>query len=316
MPLQPSSSDTAPIAPSRGNICAIVVTYFPDAQFVARLDRIQQQVAQVIVIDNTDNPAPGIFPEVTGRSGIEVIRNGQNLGIGAALNQGLDRAMELGYGWAITFDQDSWVRPELVTTLLNIYAAQRDPEKIGVIGCNIQDENILESPNKFSSDSPIFVEIESVITSGSLLPLRTFSAAGPFRSDLFIDFVDCEYCLRLRKFGYKVLMSTAPLMTHALGAATRVSIGFGITNISFVRSNRPSLRRYYMTRNVIIVGKEYFATAPRWVLVSLIKVLIFAPLKIPFEQTARLKRFRATLRGAFDALRSKTGKAQDAWLRE
>jgi rhamnosyltransferase len=316
MPLRDSSSDTAPIVPSRKNICAIVVTYFPDFQFVARLDRIQQQVAQVIVIDNTDNPAPGIFPEVTGRPGIEVIRNGQNLGIGAALNQGLARAMELGYGWAITFDQDSWVRPELVTTLLDIYVAQPDRGKIGVIGCNIQDENILESPRKFSSDSPIFVEIESVITSGSLMPLAAFSAAGLFRSDFFIDFVDCEYCLRLRKLGYKVLMSTAPLMTHALGAATRVNFGIGIVSIPFVRSNRPSLRRYYMTRNVIIVGKEYFATAPRWVLVSLIRVLIFAPLKIPFERTARLKRFRATLRGAFDALRSKTGKAQDAWLRE
>jgi rhamnosyltransferase len=316
MPSQSSSPDTAPIVPSRENICAIVVTYFPDARFIARLDRIQQQVARVIVIDNTANLAPGIFPDVTGRPGIEVIRNGQNLGIGAALNQGLARAMELAYAWAITFDQDSWVRPELVTTLLNIYAAQRDPENIGVIGCNIQDENIFESPNKFSSNAPIFVEIESVITSGSLMPLRTFSAAGPFRSDLFIDFVDCEYCLRLRKLGYRVLMSTAPLMTHALGAATRVSFGIGIVRIPFVRSNRPSLRRYYMTRNAIIVGKKYFATAPRWVLVSLIRVLIFAPLKIPFEQTARLKRFRATLRGAFDALRSKTGKAQDVWLQE
>ena len=39
-------------APGRENICAIIVTYFPDGDFLSRLRRIQPQVAHVVVIDN------------------------------------------------------------------------------------------------------------------------------------------------------------------------------------------------------------------------------------------------------------------------
>jgi rhamnosyltransferase len=316
MPLQASSSDTAPIVPSRENICAIVVTYFPDAQFVARLDRIQQQVAQVIVVDNTDNPGPGIFPEVTGPSGVEVISNGQNLGIGAALNRGLARAMELDYGWAITFDQDSWVRPELVQTLIRIYEQQSRPELVGILGCNFEDENTRSSPHPHVSGGPLYAEVAVVITSGSLMPLTVFSKAGPFRSDFFIDFVDHEYSLRLRKLGYRVLIALEPLMVHALGAASTVDFASGPSPFSMVLTNRPPLRRYYMTRNGLLVAREFLGTAPRWILRSVASLLVYSALKIPFEKNSRWKKLRAIFSGVLDAVRNKTGKAEAAWLND
>jgi len=311
-----TSSKGICVGPKRENICAILVTYFPDALFGERLDRIRDQVNKVVLVDNTADTKPSSLLQQLSSTNIEIIRNEENLGIGKALNQGMTRAMQLGYEWAITFDQDSWVHPDLVKILISTYEQQPRPDIVGIVGCNFQDENTHQSPIKHALDGPLFVETETVITSGSLLSAAVFSAAGPFRSDFFIDFIDHEYCLRVRKLGYKVITAATPLMIHALGAATIFSTDSRIGRISLVLTNRSPLRRYYMTRNGLLVAKRYFAFAPGWVFRSLASILGFSLLKIPFEKTARGKKLCATIYGAFDALRGRTGKARASWLEE
>jgi rhamnosyltransferase len=308
------SAGTVCARPRKENICAIVVTYFPDTHFGERLDRIRSQVAKTIIIDNTGDPYLDALSQPMNSADVEVIRNKQNVGVGAALNQGVSRVMQLGYEWAITFDQDSWIHPDLVNILISIYAQQPRPGLVGIIGCNFEDENTHVPLLSCLPGAPIFREIEAVITSGSLLSVATFAKAGPFRSDLFIDFVDHEYCLRLLQLGYKVIISTAPLMVHALGTANLFSLNSRAGTGSLVLTNRSPLRRYYMTRNGLLVARRYFTVAPRWVLKSVASLLIFAVLKIPWEEHARKKKFCATLYGAFDALRSRSGKARAAWL--
>jgi|HubBroStandDraft_6_1064221.scaffolds.fasta_scaffold08251_5 rhamnosyltransferase len=308
------SAGTVCAGPRKENICAIVVTYFPDTHFGERLDRIRGQVGKTIIIDNTGDPYLGAVSQPMNSADIEIIRNKQNVGVGAALNQGVSRVMQLGYEWAITFDQDSWIHPDLVNILISIYAQQPRPELVGIIGCNFEDENTHVPLMSCLPGAPIFREIEAVITSGSLLSVATCSKAGPFRSDLFIDFVDHEYCLRLLQLGYKVIISTAPLMVHALGTANLFGLNSRAGRGSLVLTNRSPLRRYYMTRNGLMVARRYFTVAPRWVLKSVASLLIFAVLKIPWEENARKKKFCATLYGAFDALRSRSGKARAAWL--
>ena len=304
------------VGPARENICAIVVTYFPDAQFVKRLERIHSQVGKTVVIDNTGGADHNALLQPAYLSDVEILRNKENLGIGAALNQGISRAVKLGYAWTITFDQDSWIHPDFVKTLIGIYEQQPEPELVGIIGCNFEDENTHAPLMKFSPGEPIFRETVAVITSGSLLSVATFTKVGPFRSDFFIDFVDHEYCLRLRQLGYKVVISTAPLMVHAMGVGTIINRDSKVGRLSLHLTNRSPLRRYYMTRNGLLVARKYFAVAPQWVLMSMTSLLLLALLKIPWEGGARLKKFSATIYGAFDALRTKTGKAQASWLSE
>jgi rhamnosyltransferase len=300
------------LGPKKEKICAILVTYFPDTQFAERLERIRKQVGGIIIVDNTTDPTCGVS-SLGLRSSVEVIQNRENLGIGSALNQGLAHAIGLGYPWVITFDQDSWVHEDLVTTSIGIYEQQPRPELVGIIGCNFEDENIHTAAIRFKHKGPNFAETDTVITSGSLLSAGAFSTAGPFRSDFFIDFIDHEYCLRLLKLGYQVLIATAPLMVHALGAATTITMENWAGRFSLVLTNRSPLRRYYMTRNGVLVAKMYFAVAPKLIFRVLGSLLGFSLLKIPFEKTGRWKKFCATLSGLFDALRGRTGKAPSRW---
>jgi rhamnosyltransferase len=307
---QPFSPKRVFVGPTKENICAILVTYYPDALFAQRLERIRDQVGRILIVDNTADAKCGLASQLVSDDALNVLENKENLGIGAALNQGLTRAIQLGYQWMITFDQDSWVHEDLVTTLISIVEQQPQPDLVGIIGCNFEHETSHLSTIKHKVAGPNFSEAKTVITSGSLLSAAVFSAVGPFRSDFFIDFVDHEYCLRLRKLGYSVLTANAPLMVHALGAPTPLSFDTAIGKFSLVLTNRSPLRRYYMTRNGILVAKAYFSVAPIWALKTLGSVLGFALLKIPFEKTARWKKFCATILGALDALRSKSGKAR------
>jgi rhamnosyltransferase len=302
--------------PRPEGICAIIVTYFPDAHFGERLERIRRQVGQVLIIDNTDEERPSEFLRLIDFDDVEIIKNKENEGIGAALNQGMSRTIELGYEWALTFDQDSWVDPDLVKVLIGIYRLQPRPELVGIIGCNFEDENTHIPSMKCVPGAPIFREIEAVVTSGSFLRVSTFSKVGPFRSDFFIDFIDHEYCLRLLDLGYEVIISTAPLMVHAFGAGSLVSPDGAGGRFGIILTNRSPLRRYYMTRNGLIVAKRYFSVAPKWVLRSVASLLVYAVLKIPWEQNSRRKKLFATLYGAFDAIRSRTGKANADWLKD
>jgi rhamnosyltransferase len=296
------------LEPRPENICAVFVAYFPDAQFPERLEKMRRQVAKILVVDNTPGGS-GLSASFRSQDSldIEVIENRSNLGVGAALNQGFARAIERGCHWVVSFDQDSWASDNLVSTLASIIKRQSRQDRVGVVGCNFEDQNLNTPAVKSAAGGPDFLEPLTVITSGSLMSTDVFSAVGPFRQDFFIDFIDHEYCLRLRKRGYSVLMSTAPLMTHALGTAEKF-------HLSLVLTNRPPLRRYYMARNCLLVAKEYFTVAPIWTLKAILGTLVFAVLKIPFEKTNRSRKLWATLYGAWQGIRGKSGTSTLGWL--
>jgi rhamnosyltransferase len=105
--------------PTPENICAVFIAYFPDAQFSQRLEKVRRQVAKVLVVDNTPDGS-GLGASLRSQDGldIEVIENRANLGVGAALNQGFARAIQHGYHWVVTFDQDAAISKTRISTPL------------------------------------------------------------------------------------------------------------------------------------------------------------------------------------------------------
>ena len=45
-----------------------------------------------------------------------------------------------------------------------------------------------------------------VITSGSIITIAAYKEIGPFNNEMFIDFIDIEWCLRARKKNLKLLL--------------------------------------------------------------------------------------------------------------
>jgi rhamnosyltransferase len=99
----------------------------------------------------------------------------------------------------------------------------------------------------------LWEELDYVITSGSLISLAAYTAIGPFREELFIDYVDMDYCLRARARGFRVIKTRTPLMTHAIGAYTQHR---WLGKTKWTTNHSPD-RRYYIARNDTVMLREY-----------------------------------------------------------
>ena len=251
-------------SPGKKNICAVIVTYHPDACFSDHVECIARQVGQVVVVDNhSDSVSVSMLQDTCKELKVELILNDCNLGVAAALNQGVNLAHEMAFSWALLFDQDTRPLDFLVHTLAAVYKGYPEKDRLAVIGSNYYEgDGGRVSYESGSAANCLWMTQKAVITSGSLLSVSVFREIGPFRDELFIDNVDHEYCLRARGRGLDVVVTCTPVMMHSIGAVTWHNFLWRKAKTS----NHSALRRYYMARNDIVIAKEYLSTEPVWVL--------------------------------------------------
>ncbi|MCX7748853.1 MAG: glycosyltransferase family 2 protein [Clostridia bacterium] len=252
------------IKPQKENICAVFVTYHPDEGIHDRVLRVLRQVGSVVIVDNgSSEEKVSRLREISAKYDICcVIENTENLGIATALNQGVQWAKAKGFQWALLMDQDSLVEDFMIETLTQVYDDYKEPCKISVIGSNYTHSGLMHLG---AQHSPVkegrWEEKKSVITSGSLISIPVFDGLGGFRDEFFIDHVDDEYCLRSWHKGYKVVLALKPTMVHSLGNVTIHKF----MGRKLAATNHSAMRRYYMTRNHIVLMKEYFIKEFAWV---------------------------------------------------
>jgi rhamnosyltransferase len=287
--------------PTADNVVAVVVTLQPENNVIQHVETLIGQVVGIVVIDNGSGPgAASILDSISALPSVEVIRNPINAGIARALNQGAQAAMDVGADWLLTLDQDAAPSAEIVRIAGHTFDNYPQPHRIAVIG-STSTSDLARSMGAASRGRP-WIEASAVITAGSFISLAGFRAIGGFRDDLFVDYVDIEFCLRARASGYRVLASRAPTMTHRIGQPTVRSIG----RRAVTPTNHSAVRRYYITRNRLLVWRRYCRTDSRFVaqdiLASqreLLKVLLF--------EENRKSKVRAMLAGIMDGLRGSTG---------
>jgi rhamnosyltransferase len=256
-------SAAADNGPTATNTAAVIVAYHPGEIFGERVRRVARQIGKVIIVDNSGPKAQTPIPS---SGDVELLGNEENRGIGCALNQGMRRAEELGFAWVLTLDQDTVVDDDLVENLGEIYRDFPEAKRIGLIGSNARSRISGRLANEYPSHGSSYVQEKAVITSGSLVSMAAYKTVGPFRGEFFIEGVDSEYCLRLRRHGLKVLCSRKALMTHAAGKMQEERL-FG--RVVLVADHEP-WRYYYMVRNFVWIAREYFFDEPLWVLKSLL----------------------------------------------
>jgi rhamnosyltransferase len=294
----------------RGEVSAVMVTYHPDAELPARVNRILAEVGGLVVVDNgSTEDAIGMLRAMAADPRVALMLNGANLGVGRALNLGIERAMASGARFVLLLDQDSVVHEGMTQTLLAVRAGYPEPDRLAVIGAGFDGSETLALPaaGAVAAGARDYQEVESVITSGSLVPLAAHAVVGPFREEFFIDYVDTEYCFRARAKGFAVITTRESLMSHAIGAPTHHSI-LGIDRWT---SNHSPDRRYYMARNDTVMLRESgrFALGS-WAVKSLGRRLRTAKRVLLYERSKREK-LVAIAAGWWDGVRGRLGPRHD-----
>ena len=282
-------------------ICAVIVTYEPDSFFESRVRVLCKQVSKVVVVDNSikKNKAD-FFSDNNLHANVSIIRNGKNLGLAFALNQGVHFAQSLGLTYVILFDQDSEVYENTIAMMCKISMSIED-QSFGMLGA------AYKSKPDSKSNAISYVKKKAIITSGSLVPISLFENVGEFRTDYFIDCLDSEFCLRLRKNGYSIYQTSTNLLKHAVGDP----INHKIFGLRFLSTRHSADRRYYIARNHLVMLREYRNMLSKmpffWLIKTIRRSMYYALIVICFERGKMLK-LKAIATGIKDGLFNKMGK--------
>lgn len=276
--------------PTRNNILGVIVTCHPDMELLERVEKIRHQVDKLLIIDNKSAADCVLMIQRISRDlDVDVILNESNFGVAEALNQGFKYAERFGgrYSWVLTLDQDTSCYPSLVQQLIMAYEDCPFRSEVGIIGTNYQEKTTGRILHKKTQAEENWEEVQNLPTSGCIVSLAAFSEVGDFRRDLFIDYVDTEYCMRLRDKGYRVLISLKIGMIHPLGYYRVSKLHKWILGSSMI-TNYPPIRHYYWTRNGLTLILENFRRDISWSLNQayylffrrIITVLLFEDKKI------------------------------------
>lgn len=286
-------------------VCAVVITYFPDAGFPERLEKIASQVFRVIVVDNCTIGQSVINLEMAlfSRENVSCIRNTENLGVAVALNQGINKILSetADCSWIVTFDQDSMPVGNMVEKMLAVWKSHPHQKKLMLAGPRTTFIDSTSRPDPV--DKRPWRDVTHVITSGSLISRQAFELAGYFNEGLFIDYVDIEYCLRIRTLGYKVIEVPSAEIIHHMGRLEeRFLLGEKVHP-----THHPPLRRYYQFRNALLLHRQFRKTQNQWCWknrIILIKILILVLL----YEKQRLQSLFQIMRGISHGLAGRSGR--------
>ncbi len=279
-----------------------MVTWNPDSEIVSRIEKVRSQVAQMVLVDNGSQGACiAQFRQLQRDHGVHLIVNPRNQGVAHALNEGARWAAQHAYRWILALDQDTIVAPDMLAVLVAVYQGFPDPHRLAAIGSNYTSSVSGKSAAKEQGCGQASGrEVKVVIASGSLIPLSVLGDIGGFREEFFADCVDLEYCLRARSRGFRIAMTYKPIMQHSIGNVTEHRLPWRPTGTS----NHSPWRRYCMTRNMLILAREYLGSEPAWVLATLwsrAKSMVL----ICFFEKQRFRKISYSLLGVVDGIRGK-----------
>lgn len=282
-------------------ILCVIVTYNPDIGALAENIRsVKDQVAGILVVDNsTTEKTRESIRKFCLEKKIQLLSNQFNLGIAGALNRSLDWARTHQYDSLLTMDQDSTVCDDYVRNLLSAYTKIGENKKIGILAPVHFDKKTGYLSRGYRLDRKEFVAKDIVMTSGNLLPLGVFSEIGGFDEDLFIEYVDHDFCLRLKKHGYSIYMVRDARLGHNLGDARKHYLG----PYFFFSHNYLPVRRYYRARNRFVLYRRHFG---KWILHDQLFALKDF-IKIALVEKSKFQKLKATALGTFDGLLGRMG---------
>lgn len=292
-------------SPQRSQICAAIVTYNIGESLHRCVNAINNQVGHVLIVDNGSGEATRReFEKLAASDSVTLILNERNEGLARAYNQAVEWACSKGFQWILTLDHDSEATPGMIDELVRGHdALQRAGiRNIAIMAASPFDLNSqqhLYYPPRENGGLPLWDG--EVISSGSLIRLGVFDIVGMFNEDLFIYFVDIDFCKRLVGAGFGAYICPEAVFLHQEGRKKRHKFLW----IDRYYDHYGKAARYYITRNTIYVMRKLrlsrsdFKVLIRRLWTDHINILLFDKERLPI--------LWFSLRGLVDGFRCKVG---------
>jgi rhamnosyltransferase len=285
---------------------AVVVAYRPDVALLEQvLAAVAPQVARALLVVNDDGGWSCKLPP-----NVVLDRPGDNIGLGAAYNLAAAWAREQGATHLLLLDQDSVAAPGMVDKLLRALEGKPSAAAAGPLWRDRRTGRdgffVRSTRSRIYKYAPSagddIVDVDFLISSGTLLVLDALEKIGDFDAGLFIDHVDTDWTLRAKAKGYALYGVSTARLDHAMGDKVHTSALAG----DRVLFHYPPERQYYLVRNSLVLWRKPYAPWP-WILRDMRRTAMMTLYYIIFLPP-RLARLRVVVHAIRDGLRSVSGK--------
>jgi rhamnosyltransferase len=278
-------------------ITAIVTAYHPDDLLRGVVDSALTACTSVIVVDNTPRPVADAAERSDPLGGyqdprVSVLGSGRNLGLATALNLGL-AALPAETDAVLLLDQDSVIPDGLIDGL----AKDLGDSSIGVVGPSPVDVATGKVYETLAGRHDRLDDRDVVITSGMLLRRSCLERVPGFREDFFVDYVDLDFCLRLRRSGVRIVRDLALELPHSIGDVR----AHRFLGRSARVGHYAAWRHYWIARNGTILIRENLRALPVWAITNTLFLSRWFVQLVLFEPERRTHA-TAFLRGLRDGL--------------
>lgn len=208
---------------------------------------------KVVIVDNgssdgTPERVRQEFPPV------QVIENGQNIGVPAGYNIGFQHALEQGADYILMLNNDTVIPPDMIHELLGV--GGEDPST-GIIMPKVlyhgSDDRVWSSGGRYRAFPPAILMtdkrqeyqdrtrlIEYAPGCGLLIHRRAFERAGLFDPGYFFLWDDWDFSERVRAHGLNIWYAPNARMWHKVSTTTQ-----GPRSPLFWRTMGSSIARFY-----------------------------------------------------------------------
>jgi len=278
-------------------VASTIILYHPQKdELLKNINSFISQVDRLYLVDNSEEVDHKLIDSIKDRySDIVYIQNEENLGIAKALNIACEKALQDGYEWILTMDQDS-VFDDFESFLSCCESVFQKDSDIAIFAPN-------HSHIEKKSEDCSFSFKDIVITSGNLLSLEVWQSVGGFDSELFIDMVDYDLSYKVINQNKKIVFFKNQYLKHSLGTIyKRKNL---ITKKIKEKIEHSPQRVYYKTRNSLFLAKKYKQMN---FLKTLNILYIHEVTKIVLYEDKKLEKFYAKILAFLHFLTGKKGK--------
>lgn len=238
-------------------ITSLIVTFNPNIDVLFDLvQKLHTQTKEILIVDNCSFNLKDILILETKFSRLRILCSDKNNGLGYAQNVGiLNTSNDTTH--IIFFDQDSKISNDFVNSLYcfeskllekNYRVSAVGPKIVDVIDQKEYPSNIYQG---IFSKRPIVTDYQPqdfIVSSGSLIRKEILDKVGLMKSEYFIDFIDVEWCMRAKKYGFDCFINPYLVMQHDMGDKRIELFGKKV-------SLHSDFRRFYTIRNGMYLMK-------------------------------------------------------------
>jgi rhamnopyranosyl-N-acetylglucosaminyl-diphospho-decaprenol beta-1,3/1,4-galactofuranosyltransferase len=232
---------------NKNSVCAVIVTYNRLETLKNALEHIWAQTvppSTIVIVDN--DSSDGTKEYIASIENCDSIRGlylDRNIGYAGGIDYGMRYAFSLkshDYFWIM--DDDTFHVNNTLEDLINSIGNS----DYGIVGLN--GMKIKRGVKKVVESNERLIEVDYVLIDGALISSEVVQKVGTPSEKFFMMCEDWEYCLRIRKHGFKVgTLTNATIQRLYLGGQ-----GGGYSKSTLWRG-------YYQARNHIIIMKDYFS---------------------------------------------------------